>query len=333
MEPGKLFFQWHITDACNFRCRHCYQNDFTRASELALPKLIKIYRNITSCAEGRKINVNLTGGEPFLRKDFSDLLRYLDKDDNTGELMIITNASLIDDETIKGLGSINKLKGIKVSLDGATEKTNDMIRRAGAFRTALEKINLIQEKTDLEAIIMFTLMRSNAYELPALFQLCRELKVDGLILERFIPLGQSKGLKAEIINSEDWKRTVKDLCEYMEADIPEDEMLACKAFWIKFKGDDAELLRAECNLGNDAFAILPNGDLLPCRRFDLVIGNLLEDNLADIIKGSQVLRELTDKSKLKGKCRTCGIERCRGCRALARAVGKDHMAEDCLCWL
>lgn len=333
MAPSKLFFQWHITDACNFRCRHCYQHDFTRASELPLPELIKIYENITSCAEGKKITVNLTGGEPFLRKDFQGLLRYLDKNDNTGEMMIITNASLIDDETVKNLKSINKLKGIKVSLDGATEKTNDAIRRAGAFRTVLEKINLIQEKTDLEVIIIFTLMRSNTYELPALFQLCRELKVDGLMLERFIPLGQSRDLKAEIISREDWKRTVKDLCEYMEVDIPEEEKLACKAFWIKFKGDDAELLRAECNLGNDAFAILPNGDLLPCRRFDLVIGNLLENNLADIIKESQILREVTDKSRLKGKCRTCGIEKCRGCRAFAYAVGKDYLAEDDLCWL
>jgi radical SAM protein with 4Fe4S-binding SPASM domain len=332
-QSDKLFFQWHITDACNFRCKHCYQHGFTRNSDLALPELIKIYENIVSCSGGRKINLNITGGEPFLRKDLYDLLHYLDKHQNTGELMLITNASLIDEKALDGLKSIKKLKAVKISLDGATEKTNDMIRKPGAFRTALEKINLIQEKTGLEVIIMLTLMRSNTYELSALFQLCRELRVDGLILERFIPLGQSGGLKSEVITKEDWKRTVKEICEYMEVDLAESEILPCKAFWIKFDGDDARLLTAECNLGDDAFAIMPNGDLLPCRRFDLVLGNLLKSSFADIVKDNGVLRDIADKSKLKGKCRNCQIDRCRGCRAFAYAVGKDYLAEDSLCWL
>lgn len=334
MKTGEnLYFQWHITDACNFRCRHCYQHDFTKASDLALDDLIKIYENIASCAGGRKMRINLTGGEPFLRKDFFGLLRYLDKHDATEELLVITNASLIDESAIEKLKEIKKLKQVKISLDGATEKTNDDIRRPGAFRMALEKINLIQEKSSLEVIIMLTAMRSNTYELPALFQLCRDLKVDGLIIERFIPLGQSKDLKSEVMNKEDWKRLVSEICEYMEAEAGEDEMLPCKAFWIKFKEDGTELLGAECNLGDDAFAILPNGDLLPCRRFAIKIGNLLDKSLKDIINESRVLKEVTDKSRLKGKCRACRIDKCRGCRAVAYAVGNDYLAEDSLCWL
>ena len=328
-----LFFQWHITDACNFRCRHCYQNDFTKASDLPLAALMKIYENIASSSGGRKTKINLTGGEPFLRKDFFSLLRYLDKHDTTEELAVITNASLIDEDTVAELKGIKKLKQIKISLDGATEKTNDAIRRPGAFRTVLEKINLLQEKGAFEVIIMLTAMRSNTYELPALFQLCRDLKVDGLIIERFIPLGQSKGLKSEVIGKEDWKRLVGEICEYMEVDAIEDDMLACKEFWIKFKEGDAELLGAECNLGEDAFAIMPNGDLLPCRRFAMKIGNLLDKGLKDIISESRVLKEVTDKSKLKGKCGTCRIDKCRGCRAFAYAVGNDYLAEDGLCWI
>ncbi|MFA5165527.1 MAG: radical SAM protein [Candidatus Omnitrophota bacterium] len=328
-----LFFQWHITDACNFRCRHCYQHRFTRDSELALPELIKVYENIAPYSKGRKINLNITGGEPFLRKDLFDLLRFLDGQKETGELAVITNASLIDEKALEALNGIKKLKAVKVSLDGATEKTNDAIRKPGAFRAALEKINLIQERTRLDVIIMLTLMRSNSYELPALFQLCRELRVNGLMLERFIPLGQSGELKAEVMKKEDWKKAVKEICEYMEVDLAESEVLPCKAFWVKFEGSGANLLTAECNLGEDAFAIMPNGDLLPCRRFDLVLGNLLRRDLSYIVKDNAVLRDISDKSKLKGKCRNCQIERCRGCRALAYAIEKDYLAEDHLCWL
>ncbi|MFA5093785.1 MAG: radical SAM protein [Candidatus Omnitrophota bacterium] len=330
---GDLYFQWHITDACNFRCRHCYQHSYVKDSDLSLQDLLKIYRNIVSSSPGRKVDFNITGGEPLIRKDVYDLLNYLDRDPSAGELMLITNASLIDEDVAAKLDAVKKLKAVKISMDGATEKTNDMIRKPGAFRAVLEKVNLIQEKTRLEVIIMLTLMRSNSYELPALFQLCRDLRVDGLILERFIPLGQSKELKSEVLRKEDWKRVVKDVCEYMEADMSESEILPCKAFWVKFKEENAELLTAGCNLGEDAFAILPNGDLLPCRRFDFVLGNLLKENFADVVLRSDILRDVADKSKLKGKCRNCQISACRGCRALAYAVDRDYLAEDRLCWL
>ncbi len=329
----KLYFQWHITDACNFRCKHCYQDDFTRHSELGMADLARVYDNISSGPGGKKISFNITGGEPFLKREFFDLLNFLDKQKNTDELAVITNGSLIEEDILKKLKSVKKLRQIKVSLDGATEKTNDSIRKFGAFRAAIESINLIQEKTDLETIVMLTAMRSNAYELPAFFQLCRDLKVDGLMIERFIPVGQSRGLRSEVITKEEWRRIVKDIFEYLEILIEDKYVLPCKAFWIKFKEDDAELFGAECSLGENSFAILPNADLLPCRRFDHKIGNLLEKKLYDIIKDCSLLKDVTDKGKLKGKCRSCDYDNCRGCRALAHAVRKDYLAEDEICWI
>ena len=329
----KLYFQWHITDACNFRCRHCYQSDFTKASDLALADLIKIYENISASSSGRKTRISVTGGEPLLRKDLFDILKYLDRHDTTEELAIITNASLINENIIEKLREIRKLKQVKISLDGATEKVNDLVRKPGAFKMALEKINLVQEKSSFEVIVMFTAMRSNVFELPALFQLCRELKVDGMMIERFIPLGQGAALRSEIISKEDWKRLVGEICECAGAEMAEKDMLACKAFWVKFKDEGVELLGAECNVGEDAFAIMPNGDLLPCRRFAMKIGNLLDNSLMDIIGKSRVLQEVADKSKLKGKCRACRVENCRGCRAIAYAIGKDYLEEDSFCWI
>src|SRR3989338_3622962 len=329
----KLYFQWHITDACNFRCRHCYQDNFTKDSELGLDDLIKIYNNITSSAGDKKIVISLTGGEPFLKADFFELLTYLDKQEKTEELAIITNGSLINEGLLKRLGAARKLRQIKVSLDGATEKTNDLIRRPGSFRAVVENINLLQEKTDLEVIVMLTVMRSNNYELPALFQLCRDLKVDGLIIERFIPLGQRRGLKAEVIGKDEGMRGVRDIFEFLELWQEDNDVLPCEAFWLKLKDDGAEPLGAECNLGEGSFAILPNADLLPCRRFDLKIGNLLRENFSDIVEKSDVLKDVTDKSKLKGRCGSCHLENCRGCRALAYALGKDYLAEDELCWI
>lgn len=268
-----------------------------------------------------------------MKADFFDLLAYLDRQEKIEELVVITNGSLINEWLLKNLAAAKKLRQIKVSLDGATERTNDSIRRPGSFRAVVENINLLQEKTDFEVIVMLTMMRSNSYELPALFQLCHDLKVNGLIIERFIPLGQSRGLKAEIVGKDEWRRAVRDIFEFLELRQEDNDVLPCKAFWIKFRDDGAELLGAECNLGEDSFAILPNADLLPCRRFDLKIGNLLREDFSDIVEKSDLLKDVTDKSKLKGRCGSCHLENCRGCRALAYALDEDYLAEDELCWV
>ncbi|MFH0771771.1 MAG: radical SAM protein [Candidatus Omnitrophota bacterium] len=329
----KIYLQWHITDACNFRCRHCYQSGFSGDSELGLADLIKVYGNIISGSEDKKIAISLTGGEPLLKKDFFDLLYYLDKQPNTDELSVISNASLIDEAALKRLNAAKKMRRVKISLDAATARTNDAIRKFGAFDMIMKKISLIKEKSDLELVLMFTVMRSNLYELPVLFQLCRDLNVDGLMIERFIPLGQSAGLRREVLDKDDWKRAVGDISEFLGISVEDCDALPCKAFWLKFRGIGSELLTAECDLGEDSFAILPGADILPCRRFALRIGNLLERDLAGIAKDSSVLKDIADRNKLKGKCGSCGIGNCRGCRALAYAISGDYLAEDIQCWI
>ncbi len=39
-------FQWHITDRCNLRCTHCYQEDYSGAEELDLNGLKSIANEI-----------------------------------------------------------------------------------------------------------------------------------------------------------------------------------------------------------------------------------------------------------------------------------------------
>lgn len=327
-----LYFQWHITDACNFRCRHCYQDDFTKRRELNLSGLIKVYENILPSAKNKKIVINLTGGEPFLKEELFELMGYLDEREEIEQLFIITNASLINKDILKRLEPIRKFKQIKISLDGAAKETNDSIRGGGSFASVLDNIKLLQRESDLEVVIMFTAMKSNAQEIAALFHLCRSLGVDGLIIERFIPLGQSRNLTAEVLDKDDWRRLTKNLNGLLDIEVEDENILPCKAFWIKLKEDDVQVLGAHCNLGEDSFAILPNGDLLPCRRFNLKIGNLFDESLSGVIQNSNLLKKVVDKNNLFGKCRACSINACRGCRALAYAIDGDYLAEDKQCW-
>jgi radical SAM protein with 4Fe4S-binding SPASM domain len=92
-----------------------------------------------------------------------------------------------------------------------------------------------------------------------------------------------------------------------------------------------ELFGAPCIVGKDGIALMPDGTVYPCRRFPLKIGNLREEKLEDILATSDVTKKLNNKNYLKGKCKTCIIDSCFGCRALAYSVTGDFLAEDPLC--
>ena len=82
LRPLFLVLQWHVTERCNRRCTHCYQ-DAPSAEELKFNDLLKILEQFTDLldqfnAETKlppvKGQINITGGEPFIREDFLNLL-------------------------------------------------------------------------------------------------------------------------------------------------------------------------------------------------------------------------------------------------------------------
>ena len=160
------------------------------------------------------------------------------------------------------------------------------------------------------------------------------MDLGGFILERFIPLGQSKALKKEVLSKDEWKNLVELLADLCQVDCNLNDILHLKAFWVKFhpKSRLPSLLGAPCTVGIDGLCIMPNAEVFPCRRLNVPIGNLLKNDLTDIWEHSDVLFALRKKYNLKGKCSSCNIQYCRGCRALAYAVKGDYLKEDTQCW-
>jgi radical SAM protein with 4Fe4S-binding SPASM domain len=331
-----FYFQWHITDVCNLRCKHCYQNSFSIKTELDWYGLKTVCNNIIDALRtwNKKALITLTGGEPFMKRELNQLLNYLNSTEEVKELNIISNITLLNYKIINELKKYKKLKKIKFSLEGVTRESNDTVRGEGSFRKIIENLRLLQNNSKFEIILMFTLLKSNLDEIPKVFSFCKEYNLDGFILERFIPLGQGKLIRNEVLSKEDWKSLVELLIDFCQVPQHIDEIKNFKAFWIKFhpKTRKLMLLVAPCTVGVDGVCIMPNGDVLPCRRFNYVIGNLLEDDLTNIWEHSDVLFAIRKKYNLKGKCSVCSDQDCRGCRALAYALTNDYLEEDTQCW-
>ena len=73
--PRGLLLQWHVTERCNLRCAHCYQDEYA-GSELNFQQLLEVLSQFTGLLKswrnsgGRIVrgHVTVTGGEPFVRR-------------------------------------------------------------------------------------------------------------------------------------------------------------------------------------------------------------------------------------------------------------------------
>ena len=120
-----FYIQWHITNFCNLRCKHCYQDDFSRSKDLDWSGLKKISDNFLSTLKewDKTACIYLTGGEPLLKQEVFLLLDYLDQQPRVEELGMISNGLPFDRTVMQRLSPLSKLKKIKISLDGADERS------------------------------------------------------------------------------------------------------------------------------------------------------------------------------------------------------------------
>jgi radical SAM protein with 4Fe4S-binding SPASM domain len=195
----------------------------------------------------------------------------------------------------------------------------------------MQNLPLIKETGTFEIIFMLTVMKKNFKSLPSFFKLCEDLGIDGLIIERFIPLGRGKESLNEVLSREEWKEMIGMFLDFFSIE-DVNSFLRYQAFQVSLNGEEPELLGAPCVIGKDGLCIMPDGVVFPCRRFPISIGNLLDTSLKQIWERSEILEKLRRKENLKGKCGKCEIRDCRGCRSLALALTSDYLEEDPHCW-
>lgn len=137
-----------VTDRCNLRCQYCmpaHGIDIVPRKELLTYK--EMYRVVRVLTELGVNKIRLTGGEPFVRKDFVKFLEMLSFNDLLEDINITTNGALISNH-ITTLENLKKVKNINLSIDSLkADKFNEITRRNAfdeVFKTmeTLEKSNL-----------------------------------------------------------------------------------------------------------------------------------------------------------------------------------------------
>lgn len=323
-----LSFDLEITARCNNDCRHCYINlplidEWAKKKELSFEDIKGIADEAVSLGA---LCCNITGGEPLLRDDFSDIYLYLKR---KGLLVsVFTNANLLTEGHVK-LFKRYPPRDIEVTVYGVTKETYEQVtRKIGSFSAFMRGIDLLLS-AGVKVRLKTMALRSNMHEIGDIARFCRERTRDYYRFDPFLNLRLDGNLlRNEEIKSE--RLTSEEIIALEMADPERFKALqrGCN------KLTDFEHIHTECRhlfhcgAGNYGFSIGYDG------QFRLCPSLCHPDCLYDLKKGTLTdawqrfvpeVRDIkSDRKEFHENCHFCPlINLCMWCPALSHLETGD----------
>ena len=192
-----------VTYQCNSRCRMCNIWKKNQAGSLTADDYNKIPAGLS--------NINITGGEPFLRNDLDQVLFVIHKTCPKAKIIISTNsfATELIIEKMRIIRNIIPDLGIAISLDGMG-KTHDEIRGVpGGFDKVMLTVAGLKNIGIKNLRLAFTLGDYNIEELKKIYNLSRELGVEMTLSavhssEKYFNAENKIAKKQEMAEALDW---------------------------------------------------------------------------------------------------------------------------------
>ena len=299
---------WEITTACNLGCNHCLSAGMRvpGRAELDLDQC-RAFIDELECM--KVFQVNFGGGEPFLRADFLEILRYAHARGITS--CVSTNGTLLDDNIVDELLRIPPVY-LQVSLDGVEAGTNDAIRGEGTFGRILSGIELLFERGYPHLSLNMVVTRLNVDEIGEFDRLARRYGAKTR-LSRFRPSGAGCGAW------EDYRLTRDQLQELSVFLGEHPEILTGDSFFALRPAERRSLGLTMCGAAKMTCGVAPDGSVYACaflRDDVLCAGNVTTESLSAIWSSPifERFRELEVKA-----CRTC--DRFSQCHGGCPAIG------------
>ena len=335
-------FQWHITDACDQRCKHCYifAEGHPRMTEMPFGRMMRVLDNIERMCRrlGRLPYLYITGGDPVLHSRFWDLLEEVHR--RGMAFCLMGNPFHLTDEVCGRLAALGCRK-YQLSLDGL-RSTHDRFRKSGSFDATLEAIPVIR-RAGMDCAVMSTVSGINIDELPELIDIVVEHRADIFAVGRYCPTSadkaaSDKGWHIEPLRYRDflercWHKFehYKDTGTFFNL---KDHLwtlyLYEQGLWQIPPHAAPDTIYGGCNLAHCHFTISAEGRLMACRRMESYVGTV-DEEMADVWQGPRM--DFYRQHERMVKCSRCELLRfCRGCPAVAFGYSRSWLAPDPQCW-
>ncbi|GAB6177335.1 hypothetical protein JCM16814_22260 [Desulfobaculum senezii] len=336
--------QWHITNACQNDCKHCYLQEEQRffgekRSVLNLSKAKQVIDEtyLYSLEKKAPARIVLSGGDPLLCPFFWELVEYA----NLSKLYpmvkgLLGNPNLITEGVAKKLKRMH-VETVQFSLEGLQE-INDEIRGDGSWEDVWRAIDIL-EAAGIKTNIMFTVSRKNCDQLIPLINYCARVQKTAFSFSRYCPTGEEDVL--ETLTSDEYRTLLLRVFEVFRYwkqerrspvrwDLSKDSLYA--PLYDEMGISFYERKSGCCLLGNGrSIAMLPNGLLLFCRRMAKSVGYWPDVSLEASLR---MQKDLSYKKIKHESCVGCSVEEsCRGgCAAIEYRMNGLQDRKDPQCW-
>jgi len=324
---------WNLTRRCNLECAHCYISagpHESATSELATAECLRIVDELLALSPAPMLI--LSGGEPLLRDDLTEIAAYASQRGAT--VVVGTNGTLLTDERIAGLKAAG-VRGVAVSIDSLRPTYHDNFRHGkGSLQDTTAALGRLQAQR-LDFIVQTTATKGNRAELERLVAWSAEQGAVAFNCYFLVATGRGAGL-SDLAPAE-YEAILADLAHWQRQYRGRMMIRAkCAPHFMRHvhtADPESPILNYEtrCPCGTQYCRITPDGKLTPCPYLPEVAGDLRAQSFGEIWRSSPLFRQLREGT-LGGKCGRCEYQKlCGGCRARAFALEGDVLAADPSC--
>lgn len=274
--PFKVEFE--ITEKCNFDCYYCFAKSLRNRQDLSTEEMKKVIDELERIGI---IFLDITGGEPMARKDFLEMLKYIN--DKGFIVRLITNGSWLNDEIIEELKR-GHTESIRLSLLAPTEEVCDRLTKVkGSFKKTMKAAKMLKD-SKLNFYISSVITRENVKLYNEYDALERKL---GMSISYELDVGPTFTGYSDV---KEYGLTKEDLDDIRKFGETRDYNNASEKF---------------CDAGRSKFCVDNQGNLLPCMKIRKEMGNLLTQSFEEIWEGEKLKAVTTKQLKRNPKCLKC----------------------------
>jgi radical SAM protein with 4Fe4S-binding SPASM domain len=258
---------------CNLECAHCYCSSAPSAP-VGLPTK-SVFKLIDEISAMGVLYLDITGGEPLLRKDIFSIIEHAH---HRGLVVsLFTNATTLTEAKARKLADLN-VASIQTSLDAYSPKLHDQFRgREGSFRKAIDGIRILRE-SQIPVSVTVMVHQQNKHEIKELTHfISRNLKVP-FRLDRVIPALENSNIA---LSNEEFYGLIKRL-------YPNEQNLLTKVCDSSMGQIEKGHIEPSCGVGASYLFIKHNGDVVLCPTMTekespkFKAGNILTQSLRSI---------------------------------------------------
>ena len=296
-----------VTSRCNARCEHCGSSCENKISEDEIESkyLKNTLLEISKHYKTRDIVLNITGGEPLIRKDLFEIMDYANK---LGFRWGMTsNGMLINDEILEEMNRTN-METISISLDGLKQTHESFRKVPGSFDKIIENIKKLQKVPSIKIVQVTTVAnKKNLKELEEIYKLLKDLNVVSWRVINVDPIGRAKDNKEILLNKNEYRYLFKFIKKKREENIMNVEYGCSHYLDLKMEKEIRDTY-FYCVTGIYVASILSNGDIFVCpnveRRKEFIQGNIRTDNFVDVWENKFKIFRTDDRTRGE-KCKNC----------------------------